>query len=104
MLYAFFGDIDSTNFLILSGPSTATINQTVHYTVPYATDHTWVNDLSTDATLAGQRVYAVFGEGNGAEASVSVTFKEAGTYNIKAHCPSGAACVRSNHVVTVVSA
>jgi hypothetical protein len=35
---------------------------------------------------------------------VFIKFKEAGTYNMKAHCPStNNACVRSNHVLTVVS-
>ncbi|KAF7969248.1 hypothetical protein HWV62_27899 [Athelia sp. TMB] len=102
MLYAFFGDIDATQFLILSGPKTAKVGETVQYKVPFAADNTYVNDLSVDTTT-GQRVYAKFGSNNGADATVSIKFTKKGTYNLKAHCPSGSACVRSNHVVTVVS-
>jgi hypothetical protein len=101
-LFAYFGDIDSTNFMFMSGPKTAAVGQTVKYTVPFATDDAYVNDLSVDTTT-GQRVFAEFGTNNGADASVSIKFTQAGTYNMKAHCPSGSACVRSNHVVTVVS-
>jgi len=102
-LYAFFGDIDATDFLIMSGPKTAKVGQTVQYAVPYAPDGgVYVNDLSVDTTT-GQRVYGKFGNNNGESASVSIKFTKAGTYNMKAHCPSGSACVRSNHVVTVVS-
>lgn len=70
--------------------------------IPFALDGTYVNDLSQDTTT-GQKVYGEF-SGSGAEDStVSIKFTKAGTYNMKAHCPSGSACVRSNHVVTVVS-
>ena len=70
--------------------------------VPYAPEGVFVNDLSVDTT-DGQSVYGEFGANSGADASVSIKFTKAGTYNMKAHCPSGSACVRSNHVVTVVS-
>ncbi|KZP27872.1 hypothetical protein FIBSPDRAFT_853054 [Athelia psychrophila] len=101
-LFAFFGDIDDTNFLIMSGPKTAKVGATVKYEVPYAPSGTYVNDLSVDTTT-GQKVYgSVTGDGS-ATTSISIKFTKAGTYNMKAHCPSGSACVRSNHVVTVVS-
>ncbi|KAF7969389.1 hypothetical protein HWV62_27437 [Athelia sp. TMB] len=102
MLYAFFGDIDETGFLILSGPKTASVGETVKYKVPYAPEGTYVNDLSVDTTT-GQRVYAEFGANTDLNSTVSIKFSKKGTYNMKAHCPSGSACVRSNHVVTVVS-
>jgi len=101
-LFAYFGDIDETQFLIMSGPKTATVGSTVQYSVPFAADATYVNDLSVDTTT-GQSVYGVFGSDNGQNATVSIKFTKAGTYNMKAHCPAGSACVRSNHVVTVVS-
>ncbi|KAF7969388.1 hypothetical protein HWV62_27435 [Athelia sp. TMB] len=102
MLYAFFGDIDATQFLILSGPKTASVGETVQYKVPYAPEDTYVNDLSVDTT-AGQRVFAEFGANSNLNSTVSIKFTKKGTYNMKAHCPTGSACVRSNHVVTVVS-
>jgi hypothetical protein len=71
--------------------------------VPFAVAGAYVNDLSVD-TKTGQRVYAEFPNDNDGNATVFIKFKEAGTYNMKAHCPStNNACVRSNHVLTVVS-
>ena len=70
--------------------------------VPYAPEGTYVNDLSVDTTT-GQSVYAEFGANTNLNSTVSIKFTKKGTYNLKAHCPSGSACVRSNHVVTVVS-
>jgi len=102
-LFAFFGDYDETQFLIMSGPKTATVGQTVQYTVSYAPAGTYVNDLSVDGTTTGQRVRGTFTSDAGENGSVSIKFTKAGSYNMKAHCPSGTACVRSNHVVTVVS-
>ncbi|KAJ7105422.1 hypothetical protein C8R43DRAFT_1046824 [Mycena crocata] len=101
-LFAYFGDIDETQFLIMSGPKTATVGSAVQYSVPFAPDGTYVNDLSVDTTT-GESVHGVFEGDNGQDGKVSITFTKAGTYNMKAHCPAGAACVRSNHVVTVVS-
>ncbi|KAF7966852.1 hypothetical protein HWV62_36707 [Athelia sp. TMB] len=86
----------------MSGPKTAKVGKTVHYEVPYAPAGTYVNDLSTDTTT-GQRVHATFGPGSGPTASVSIKFKKKGTYNMKAHCASTTSCLRSNHVVTIVS-
>jgi len=106
MLYAYFGDAESTQFLTMSGPTTAKVGDTVQYTVPFAPVNTFVNDLSVDTT-SGQRVVGVFGAGsdNSDTASVSIKFTEAGTYNMKAHCPSGSSdtCLRSGRIVTVVS-
>ncbi|KAF7971148.1 hypothetical protein HWV62_21958 [Athelia sp. TMB] len=103
-LFAFFGDIYDAQFLILSGPKTASVGQTVQYKVPYAPDGTYVNDLSVDTTT-GQKVYAQFGANTGLDSTVGIKFTKKGTYNMKAHCPSGTGsyCIRSNHVVTVVS-
>ncbi|KAJ7189361.1 hypothetical protein GGX14DRAFT_485142 [Mycena pura] len=120
MLYAYFGDIDDTNFLFMSGPATAKVGQTAQCgysyfldyfrsllpsdTVPFVEEGAYVNDLSQD-NASGARVDATFpaGSSSSSTASVSITFHAAGTYNMKAHCPTGSACVRSNHVVTVVS-
>ncbi|KZP14000.1 hypothetical protein FIBSPDRAFT_868725 [Athelia psychrophila] len=103
-LFAYFGDIEETNFLIMSGPKTAKVGVPVEYAVPYAPRGTYVNDLSVD-TITGESVHGSVRRGRGGSAStaVSIEFTKAGTYNMKAHCPSGSACVRSNHVVTVVS-
>jgi len=101
-LFAFFGDIDDTSFLEMSGPKTAKVGQTVQYQVPFAPKGAFVNDLSVDTTT-GQKVYGEFTSDPDANSTVSIKFTKKGTYNMKAHCPSGAACVRSNHVVTVVS-
>ncbi|KZP23998.1 hypothetical protein FIBSPDRAFT_1042550 [Athelia psychrophila] len=102
-LFAYFDDIDETNILIMSGPKTATVGSTVKYAVPYARGSTYVNDLSVDTTV-GQSVYGEYsGDNDNADSTVSITFTKPGTYNMKAHCPTGSACVRSNHVVTVVS-
>jgi len=101
MLYAFFGDIDSTNFMFMYGPSTAKVGVTVEYTVLNTLKDAYINDLSEDTTV-GQRVYAWFNSAAAIDTH-QITFTEAGTYNLKAHCPAGSACVRSNHVVTVVS-
>ncbi|KAF7979893.1 hypothetical protein HWV62_40687 [Athelia sp. TMB] len=101
-LFAYFGDIDDTTFLEMSGPKTASVGSTAQYVIPYAPEGVFVNDLSVDTT-DGQSVYGEFGANSGADASVSIKFTKAGTYNMKAHCPAGSACVRSNHVVTVVS-
>ncbi|KAJ7060832.1 hypothetical protein C8F01DRAFT_1141010 [Mycena amicta] len=104
MLYAYFGDFDDTNFMFMSGPATAKVGQTVQYVVPFAEDNAYVNDLGQDGA-SGQRVFAQFpvGSSSNSTASVSITFPAAGTYNMKAHCPTGSACLRSNHVLTVVS-
>lgn len=122
-LFAYFDDIDETVILIMSGPKTATVGSTVECTstllvylplfiqhvlvctdaVPYARGNTYVNDLSVDTTV-GQSVYGEYtGDDDNADSTVSITFTKPGTYNMKAHCPTGSACVRSNHVVTVVS-
>ncbi|KZP13992.1 hypothetical protein FIBSPDRAFT_1049051 [Athelia psychrophila] len=103
-LFAYFGDLDETNFLTMSGPKTAKVGATVKYEVPYAPEGVYVNDLSVDTTT-GQRVHgSVIDVGSATKkASASIKFTKAGTYNMKAHCPSGSTCVRSNHVVTVVS-
>ncbi|KZP14001.1 hypothetical protein FIBSPDRAFT_1049059 [Athelia psychrophila] len=101
-LFAYFGDIEETNFLIMSGPKTAKVGVSVEYEVPYAPSGTYVNDLSVDTTT-GQKVYGSSTGDGSATTSISIKFTKAGTYNMKAHCPSGSACVRSNHVVTVVS-
>ncbi|KAF7969386.1 hypothetical protein HWV62_27431 [Athelia sp. TMB] len=102
MLYAFLGDYAITKFLILSGPKTAKVGETVQYKVPDAPEGTYVNDLSVDTTT-GQRVYAEFGPNTNLNSTVSIKFTKKGTYNLKAHCPADTTCVRSNHVVTVVS-
>lgn len=72
--------------------------------IPYANSGTYVNDLSVDTTT-GQTVYGTYtgSDQDNSTSTVAITFTKAGTYNMKAHCPSGSACVRSNHVVTVVS-
>ncbi|KZP14010.1 hypothetical protein FIBSPDRAFT_960069 [Athelia psychrophila] len=101
-LFAYFGGIEETNFLIMSGPKTAKVGASVEYAVPYAPGGTYVNDLSVDTTT-GESVHGSVQGGDSASATVSIKFTKAGTYNMKAHCPSGSACVRSNHVVTVVS-
>ncbi|KAF7974452.1 hypothetical protein HWV62_12196 [Athelia sp. TMB] len=102
LLYAFISDAGTTQPLIMSGPKTAKVGQTVHYEVPYAPDGTYVNDLTVDSTT-GQRVHATFGPNSGPTASVPIKFSKKGTYNMKAHCVSTTSCLRSNHVVTVVS-
>ncbi|KZP08340.1 hypothetical protein FIBSPDRAFT_874620 [Athelia psychrophila] len=87
----------------MSGPATAKVGSTVEYTIPYAPDGTYLNDLSVDTTT-GQTVSGEYtGAGDSSTSSIPITFTKAGTYSMKAHCPSGSACVRSNHVVTVVS-
>jgi hypothetical protein len=103
MLYAFFGDFDDTDFIFLTGPATASVGETVTYTTTYAPPGSWLNDLSTDATLDGQRVYAEIDSSHGDTWTATITFTEAGSYNLKAHCAADTACVRSNHLVTVVS-
>ncbi|KAF7966519.1 hypothetical protein HWV62_36709 [Athelia sp. TMB] len=102
LLYAFINKAGGVEPLIMSGPKTASVGETVQYEVPYAPAGTYVNDLSVDTTT-GQRVHATFGPGSGATASVSIKFTKKGTYNMKAHCASTTNCLRSNHVVTVVS-
>ncbi|KZP28736.1 hypothetical protein FIBSPDRAFT_852453 [Athelia psychrophila] len=86
----------------MSGPATAKVGSTVEYSIPYAPDGTYLNDLSVDTTT-GQTVSGEYTGGDSSTSSISIKFTKAGTYNMKAHCPSGSACVRSNHVVTVVS-
>ena len=104
----------------MSGPKTAKVGQTVQCSpsrisssvlanqisltdeVPYAPAGTYVNDLSVDTTT-GQRVHATFGANSGPDASVSIKFTKKGSYNMKAHCLDTETCLRSNHVVTVVS-
>ncbi|KZP16727.1 hypothetical protein FIBSPDRAFT_865697 [Athelia psychrophila] len=71
-------------------------------TVPFAPSGTYVNDLSVDTTT-GQRVHATFGSNSGPNSAVSIKFTKKGSYNMKAHCVDTETCLRSNHVVTVVS-
>ncbi|KZP28734.1 hypothetical protein FIBSPDRAFT_885583 [Athelia psychrophila] len=101
-LFAYFGDFDDTNFLIMSGPKTAKVGSTVEYSIPHAPAGTYLNDLSVDTTT-GQTVSGKYTGSDSSTSSISIKFTKAGTYSMKAHCPSGSACVRSNHVVTVVS-
>jgi len=103
LLFAYIPSTGVDQALIMSGPATAKVGQTVQYEVPFAPKGTYVNDLSQDDTTTGQRVRATFAATGGSTASVSITFKNKGTYNMKAHCPDGSSCLRSNHVVTVVS-
>ncbi|KAF7976426.1 hypothetical protein HWV62_6845 [Athelia sp. TMB] len=101
-LFAYFGNVNDTTFLEMSGPKTAKVGSTVLYEVPNAPQGAYVNDLSVDTTT-GQKVYGEFGANAGPNATVSIKFTKAGTYNMKAHCPSGSSCVRSNHVLHVKS-
>ncbi|KAF7966363.1 hypothetical protein HWV62_38937 [Athelia sp. TMB] len=101
LLFAFVSDV-GTQPLIMSGPKTAKVGQTVQYTVPFAPSGTYVNDLSVDTTT-GQRVHATFSGNSGPDSSVSIKFTKKGSYNMKAHCLDTETCLRSNHVVTVVS-
>ncbi|KZP18806.1 hypothetical protein FIBSPDRAFT_863384 [Athelia psychrophila] len=87
----------------MSGPATAKVGSTVEYSALFSPDGTYLNDLSVDTTT-GQTVSGEYtGAGDSSTSSIPITFTKAGTYSMKAHCPSGSACVRSNHVVTVVS-
>ncbi|KZP13589.1 hypothetical protein FIBSPDRAFT_869100 [Athelia psychrophila] len=101
-LFAYFGDVDQSIYLVMTGPATAKVGSTVQYSIPYTLDGTYVNDLSVDTTT-GQRVYGKYTGKQVATSKISIKFTKAGTYNMKAHCPAGSDCVRSNHVVTVVS-
>ncbi|KZP13588.1 hypothetical protein FIBSPDRAFT_869099 [Athelia psychrophila] len=101
-LFAYLDDFEASIFLIMSGPKTATVGSTVQYSIPYTLNGTYVNDLSVDTTT-GQTVYGEYIGEQIPTSSISITFTKAGTYNMKAHCPSGSECIRSNHVVTVVS-
>jgi len=104
VLYAYIREPGAKHVLIMSGPSTAKVGVPATYTVPYAIDGSWVSDVSVDS-IAYETVHKTFYGTNvgGPDVSVDITFPKAGTYNMKAHCAVGSYCVRSNHVVTVVT-